>query len=280
MKLRLLTLGLALAVLPPAARAADAEAPPWAEPMKKVHARFKGTPGTFAHFGDSITVTMAFWSPLESEPKKLSPDAAKALALVKGYMKADCWSKWKGPEYGSQGSMTVRWAHDNIDKWLDKLNPEVAVILFGTNDLTQLKQDEYESKMKAVVERCLKNGTIVILTTIPPRSGHADRAREFAESVRKLARELNVPLIDYQAEVLKRRPDDWDGSLARFKDEAKDAYQVSTLIAGDGVHPSNPTKYNDYSEESLNHNGYALRSYMTLMKYAEVLKAVGLTEKK
>jgi lysophospholipase L1-like esterase len=277
--MRLLTLGLALALLPAEARAADAE-PSWAEAMKKVHARFKGAPGTLAQFGDSITVTMAYWSPLQYEPKKLSPDAARALELVKGHMKADCWGKWKGAAYGSEGGMTVRWAHDNVDKWLEKLNPEVAVIMFGTNDLTQLKLDEYETKLKAVAERCLKNGTVVILTTIPPRSGLVDKAKEFADATRKLARELNVPLIDYQAEILKRRPDDWDGAAAKFKDDAKDVYQVPTLVSGDGVHPSNPSKYADYSDESLSHNGYALRNYLTLMSYAEVLKTVVNPEKK
>ena len=32
--------------------------------MKKVHARFRGTEGYVAQFGDSITYSMAFWSPL------------------------------------------------------------------------------------------------------------------------------------------------------------------------------------------------------------------------
>ena len=37
----------------------------WVEPMKQVHARFTGSRGTFALFGDSITVSLAFWAPLE-----------------------------------------------------------------------------------------------------------------------------------------------------------------------------------------------------------------------
>ena len=41
------------------------------QPMRKAHARFTGTPGTFAQFGDSITVTMAFWAPLQSKPKNM-----------------------------------------------------------------------------------------------------------------------------------------------------------------------------------------------------------------
>ena len=42
-----------------------ADEPGWVAPMKDVHAKFKGTPGTLATFGDSITVTMAFWAPLQ-----------------------------------------------------------------------------------------------------------------------------------------------------------------------------------------------------------------------
>ena len=51
-------------------------------------------------------------------------------------------------------------------------------------------------------------------------------------------------------------------------------YGAPTLISGDGVHPSNPGKWADYSDESLKHNGYVLRSYLVLHAYAEVLGEV------
>jgi hypothetical protein len=86
---------------------ARAQAPYSVEPMRKVHAQFKGDKGTFGQFGDSITVTMAFWSPLAYELKNPSPELAKAQELVKKYMKPDCWSKWKGGAFGSDGGMTI-----------------------------------------------------------------------------------------------------------------------------------------------------------------------------
>ena len=122
------------------------EEPDWVEAMAAVHARFKGKQGTFAQFGDSITVSMAFWSPLQNEPKNMSPSAARAHRRVRDYMSADCWSQWKGPEYGNEGGMTIRWAHQNIDGWLKRLNPEVALIMFGTNDLRQVDLEEYKQK--------------------------------------------------------------------------------------------------------------------------------------
>ena len=182
----------------------------------------------------------------------------------------DCWD-WKGPEYGNEGSMTIRWAHQNVNTWLKKLNPEVALMMFGTNDVGSLDLPEYETKTRTVVQKCLDNGTILILSTIPPKHGQAEKAALFADAVRKIADEMKVPLTDFHAEVLKRRRDDWDGAANEFS--RYQGYDVPTLISRDGVHPSNPQKYaNDYSVEGLRTNGFGLRSYLALMKYAEVIE--------
>jgi hypothetical protein len=241
--------------------------------MRRVHASFTGTRGTFALFGDSITVSLAFWAGLPHAHKNLSTEAEAAFKLVNGHMKKECWRDWRGPAYGNDGGQTIRWAHDNVDAWLKKLRPETALIMFGTNDLTSVPLEEYEKKLRLVVRRCLDNGTVVILCTIPPRSGMLDRAKKYADAARKVARELKVPLCDYMAQCLKRRPDDWDGAAARFKGFA--TYEVPTLIARDGVHPSNPTKYNgDYSDEGLKSSGFGLRNHATLLSYAEVIRHV------
>jgi lysophospholipase L1-like esterase len=248
--------------------------------MKAVHAKFAGKPGTLALFGDSITFSKAFWSPLAYAPKDLADPLGKNLELVKKHLLNDCWSNWRGPEFGSQSGQTVEWAQKNVDTWLKKLNPEAAVLMFGTNDLNGVTEKDYESRTRSVVEKCLKNGTVVILTTIPPRAGMEKKAAAFAEVQRKIAADLKLPLIDYHAEIMKLRPDDWSGTLPKFKEiAAKDGYQVPTLIAGDGVHPSNPEKFQDYSADSLKNNGYQLRSVLTLNAYADVIRDV-LTDKK
>ena len=270
-----LAFGLLSLVAASATAAEKATPGDWIEPMTQVHSRFSGTKGTFAQFGDSITVTMAYWTPLAGEPKNMNADARQAHMRVKDFMKAECWNKWKGPEFGNNGSMTIRWADENVDKWLTKLNPEVAVIMFGSNDVNQMDADEYEQKTRSVVQRCLKNGTVVLLTTAPPRSGRMEKSKQFAEAVRKIARQENVPLIDYGGEILKRRPDDWDGSLPQFKSLPDDTYEVPTLIARDGVHPSNTEQFaNDFSEAGLNRNGFTLRNYLTLLSYSEIIEKV------
>jgi len=271
----LLTLPLTLPAQNPEMKTGETESRYWVDSMAGVHAKFSGRKGTFAHFGDSITVTLAFWTPLLYSRKNAPEEMEQAYQLVKEYLKKECWRDWKGPQFGNEGRMTIRWAHKNVDGWLKRLNPEVALIMFGTNDLNSVGLEEYKKKTREVVRKCLDNGTVVLLSTIPPRSGLAEKAAVYADAVRKIAREMKVPLIDFHSEILKRRPDDWDGALdkfARYK-----GYDVPTVLARDGVHPSNPKKYqSDYSDEALRCCGFSLRNYLVLMKYADVLKSLGL----
>ncbi len=248
----------------------------WVAPMKLVHAKFKGEKGTFAHFGDSITVTMAFWASLKWSQKNMDKPTQAAFDLVKGYMKDDCWTKWKGDEYGNTGMMVMKWCADNVDKWLKKLNPECVLIMFGTNDLGGVSVADYEKYTRQAVQKCLDNGSVVILSTIPPRHGADAKVKQFVEVVYKVAQDLKVPVCDYYQAVMDRRPEDWSGALEKFKDPArKDEYQVPTLISADGVHPSNPQQWvGDYSAEGLKHNGYVLRNYVVLHSYAEVISKV------
>jgi lysophospholipase L1-like esterase len=247
----------------------------WVEAMAAVHARFKGQRRTFAHFGDSITVSMAFWSPLRQEPKDMSASAGRAYSRVEQYMAEKCWAKWKGPEFGNEGTRTIRWAHQNVEAWLKRLNPEVALIMFGTNDLREVGLDEYKQKTREVIRQCLNNGTVVILSTIPPHSGKLKQSQEFAEAAADIAREERVPLVDYFGEILRRRPDDWDGSLKKFSDVPGGDYEVPTLICRDGVHPSNPqAHFGSFSEKALNSSGYTLRNYLVMLVYSQVIDCV------
>ncbi|MFI5454573.1 MAG: SGNH/GDSL hydrolase family protein [Isosphaerales bacterium] len=252
---------------------AQPEGRDWPVEMVRVHARFHGRPGTFAQFGDSITETLAFWAPLKQARMNAPARMEHAFRRVEAYLRPECWRDWKGPEFGNQGGRTIRWAEENVGAWLDRLNPEVALVMFGTNDLHDLEVDEYRGRLRSVVRKCLDRGTVVILSTIPPRHGFAAKAAAFAEVARKVARELSVPLVDFHAEILKRRPNDWDGATDAFREF--DGHDVPTLLARDGVHPSAPRRYqDDYSEQALRSHGYGLRNYLVLMKYAGVIEAL------
>jgi len=107
----------------------------WPREMVRVHARFHGRPGTFAQFGDSITETLAFWTPLKQARKNAPARMEHAFRRVEAHLRPECWRDWKGPEFGNQGGRTIRWAEENVGAWLERLDPEVALVMFGTNDL-------------------------------------------------------------------------------------------------------------------------------------------------
>ena len=237
----------------------------WVEPMKAVHARFTGQQGTVAQFGDSITITMAFFTPLSMDLKNVPADLAEAHAWIRRYVQARCWRAWKGPQFGNEGRTTTAWAIANIDGWLKKLNPEVALVMWGTND-TYLgpKPPQYTDNLRTIIQKCLDNGTVPILYTIPPKGDQANNPKNtqhvetFVEAARTVAAEKKVPLIDFYKEIMDRQPADF----------------AKTLL-GDGLHPSYPKEYQgDFSDEGLKHSGYTLRNYLTLKTCYEVHQKV------
>jgi lysophospholipase L1-like esterase len=244
----------------------------WVAPMRRVHERFTGEPGTFAQFGDSITDSRAFWTSLRWNREGASPAMLADFRVVQEHMLEDCWDR-KGAEYGNQSGQTIRWASKHLDEWLERWNPEAAILMFGTNDLNNVDTEDYRATLEEVVRRCLDHGTVVIVSTIPPRHGFEEKSADFAEAARHVAENLHVPLVDFHAAILERRPDDWDGADEKFREYK--GYDVPTLIARDGVHPSNPKQYRGhYSEEALRNNGFSLRNYLVLRKYAEVIRRV------
>ncbi|MFW6158760.1 MAG: SGNH/GDSL hydrolase family protein [Planctomycetota bacterium] len=245
--------------------------------MRQVHVRFQGKPGTLAQYGDSITVTMAYlagqsWRK-EITAKNMTPEIRKEMELVGSYSNRTLWREWKGGRWGNTGMMKSDWLFRNIDGWQKRMQPECATIMFGTNDIGRIWPPQYTEYMAASLRRMMEDGTVPMLNSIPParKAGH----REYWLAALSIAHGLKVPLIDYHAEVLRRRPDDWNGRLKQFDEGGWKGYDVPTLISRDGIHPSNPKKYKgDWSEEALNCSGYGLRNYMTLRMYYRVISRV------
>jgi hypothetical protein len=219
----------------------------WVKSMTDVHKNFKGKKGTVACFGDSITNAKEFWATIPNGTSNCKDINIKELI---NYIDKSTWNL-KGREYGNKGGWKITDGLEGVDTWLKKQNPEVAIVLFGTND-TDLGANpvktKFEENLGKFVQKCLDNGTIVILTTPPPQKSD-NRPKRFGDSAKKVAEQKGVPVVDYWDAILKRRPErTW------FK----------TLISDDGTHPS--WKGNDWSEEGLKNSGYGLRNYVTLKK--------------
>ena len=241
----------------------------WITEMQQVHTNFTGAPGTIARFGDSISCSWAYFYPLQYGHSYTTSQSEAALTWIQTYSDGDIWT-WqhddpltyggqtlrRGDWCGNRGTMTSRWPlqtdqnppETNVSFWLSTsrgglpvMNPEIAVIMFGTNDVSAgVGLAEYEANMLQITQTCKANGTIPILVTPLPR--HNRDMSGYAQAIHNIAAAENVPVAEYYEECVARRPhnpptDTWDGANAMWS--AFTAFEVPTLTSRDGVHPSN-----------------------------------------
>lgn len=142
---------------------------------------------------------------------------------------------------------------------------QFAVLMLGTNDQTANRPvGDFTNDLTAIVNVFEGRNIVVVLSTIPPRT---DRdVTSYNAAIRTFAQTRGLPLIDYYAEILARRPGTtWNGTLLGLND----------------VHPSGPSPAADpYSPggnaathqtgTNATNDGYLLRSWLTIQKLKEV----------
>ena len=144
----------------------------------------------------------------------------------------------------------------------------MAVILLGTNDVSQgLSTTTLNANMTSIIDKLEADKIIPVLTTLPPKSGADATVASYNTTIRTLAQTRRIPLIDFWAEVTRRRPGPtWLGTL---------------IDSADGVHPTaSGGAYNSSSDPyassgvALSNVGYLLRGWLTVQKIAEVKSKV------
>jgi len=250
-----------LVLMAAAMTAGAAESPYWYEAMKKVNAGFDGNPCYVAQFGDSITYASGFWKPLgysnpdgflpdDGFPKKAKGpegDEKRWRDVIKGAAN-------KGPDYANYSGWKIEQLLNAIPAVLKRDNPEVAIIMIGTNGTGKKAPPNYRANLEKIIQMCLDAHCIPILNTIPPKRDCDEGVAEVNQIVREVAQQFKVPLVDYHAEIVKRQP-----APACF----------GTLISKDGVHPTSGDTSN-FSEENLKVNGNAVRTWSNFLMFREL----------
>lgn len=133
------------------------------------------------------------------------------------------------------------------------VRPSVALIMIGTNDLTQLSSGTFSANLDRIIEISLARGVIPAVSTIPPRAGFP--ADEFNRAIRGAASRYSIPLWDYGAAM---------------------AQLPNSGLSNDGVHPSWPpgdfALAADFTAVNLRY-GYTLRNLMALQMLDAVWRA-------
>jgi|GEM_PF-1142136 len=178
-------------------------------------------------------------SPVVSDRTEPPPDAESEQATSFTRRSIAARARWAAADVLAGGNRSA------LGLELSDLRPGVAVVMFGTNDLTRATLEDFEAAMARLLEGLEREGVIALLTTLPDRLDRAEFGRlvpEFNAAIRALARAYDVPLIDYGG-PLAFLP---DGGLA------------------DGLHPSVcPAGAGSFTPTCLRH-GYNVRNLLTL----------------
>jgi len=244
--------------------------------MKAVAKKFKGDQGKVVPLGDSLTyanqagkwarygkgrtkeeVTICKWM------KGNKNDKSNGWFLAANDQpRGRSWTAASGctsAQYikGGKGGLP------SLKKILKDHNPQIALILLGTNDLSaKVPPKKFLKNMKEIYQACIDNGTIPVAQTVPPCSKKWDKAGkidDYNKGIKALAKEMSIPMIDVHAEFLKRQPGQkWQG----------------TLVSKDGAHFTHKTAQGPANKENLATCGYLLRCWLQVHKVIEIKKKV------
>lgn len=270
---------LILSLLQPPARAATPLAESWdyAAAMRKVAVGAHARPGVVLHIGDSITYSNPYgqWARMGQGQSEADRQTLRWMHTGDDDNRDGWWlcrfdHPAGGRSYTACGGMTLsellaggRQGLESLDELLAKYRPQIIVLMIGTNDAShQRPLKDYQADLERAIDIVLGRGVVLVLSTIPPHPGEPELARQFSQTIRELAEANRLPLIDYEREILLRRPDDWNGSL----------------LTKDDVHPTTgDDEVNAASEPTDDHlrrSGYLLRGWLSVRKIAEVKQRV------
>ena len=281
--MRLVLLDTALVLLALSSFSARGEEVPlsqgwdYAEAMRKVAAKGAGRAGVVLHVGDSITYANPYGAWARDGKGRTAADLAALKWMHAGARDdTDGWylASFDHPDGGRSHTACGGLRADellaggkqgmpSLAEILDRYTPQAAVVMVGTNDASAGRTvDAYRRDMEAVVEAMASRGVVPIVSTIPPHVHRQELARSYNEALREIARRWGLPLIDFEREILARRPRDWDGTLLNRGD-------VHPTAESGGAGPaSEPTAGN------LCNSGYLLRGWLSVKKIAEVKRVV------
>lgn len=242
--------------------------------MKAVAAKFNGTPGVFLHLGDSITYAnqntrwagkmgcgggsaadQAFAKWTHAGARNEKDGWFLAYTDCPGNRSETACSGIRADEYLKGGKSGM----PPLADMLKKFNPQIALYMLGTNDISAGRAvDAYIKDVEAAMDALMANGTVPMLSTLPPYRGKADKVEAYNKALRDLAKRKKIPLLDLHEEM-----------KARAGADAEKNY-----LSGDGIHLSGEQAGGPPTEENLKLCGYLIRCYTAVQKGIEVKAAV------
>jgi hypothetical protein len=211
-------------------------------------------PNAFSKVGDSITASPYFLTPLGAGNYRLEQysDLSGAVTFFSGSFAAASvaavpgWTADKvlNPDYANKG---ICGTDTPLICEYKRTRPAIAIIMFGTNDSGSGTTGPFENYMRQILQTTIDMGIVPVLSTIPPKPINQDqdvRVNLFNTSIRSLAAQYQIPLIDYYS------------TMVNLPNQG---------ISSDKLHPSFPPGGATcvFTSDNLQY-GYTMRNLITL----------------
>jgi hypothetical protein len=226
-------------------------------------------PNTFAKVGDCMTFNPYFLEPIgggdyelgeyqdlqtvidtfsQGEPNSF---ARQSQASAGGFNSASVLdSMWANPEFCEAGETPLQCE-------FRVMKPNIALIMFGTNDVFYLDEASFDYFMRSIVVETIRNGTLPVLSTFPHRPEFPEKSVLFNQIVAQIAQDYDIPLINLWLAL--------DPLPNHGVDEVDTTHM--TVPASGGVIV--------LTDANLESAGFTVRNLLTLQALDAVLKAVG-----
>jgi hypothetical protein len=245
--------------------------------MRQLASTFRGQDGVVLHIGDALVVSPHYGQYARFGRGHSAAERAMLKAFHVG-TNNDRDGYWlaRTVRYDHHGSYTAsdglkvqqllhggRGSFPRLAQMLAQHRPQIVVLRMGQHDVSAgVPYERWRADMERAVDLILAQSAICILSTSPPHPGNRDLGAAYNRGLREMARERTLPLIDFEQELLTRRPHDWEGTLVNRND------LHPTAIQGDATPAAEPTP------EHLRGSGYLLLGWLTVQKLTEVHERV------
>lgn len=98
-------------------------------------------------------------------------------------------SLWANPEFCESGETPLGCE-------IRALQPSIALIMFGTNDVFYLNEELFDFFLRSIVVDTMRNGALPVLSTFPHRPEFPEKAVLYNQIVVQIALDYDLPLIN------------------------------------------------------------------------------------
>jgi len=224
-------------------------------------------PHAFVKVGDCMTEDPAFLYPLAGDEViwgdyedlqatlgyyaegEENPFGRKSQAAAGGFNAASVIdTMWANPEFCEAGETPLACE-------LRLMQPSVALIMFGTNDVYYLDEAQFDYFLRSVLVETMNAGTLPVLSTFPLRPEFPEKTELYNRIVARAAEDYDIPLINLwrALEPLPHQGVDPDDTTHLTSPDAGTAAQ--------------------FTEDALR-SGFAVRNLVTLQMLDELRAAV------